>query len=328
MFSNGMDQLSLKLVPFEQAVLRFLQHHKLVGGEVLVAVSGGVDSMSLLFCLWRLRGAARLNVNAVYIHHGKTPKSQLKYRDRAKVLCKQFCEKRNIPFFTNTEMPPKTLRSENELREFRLAEIAKIKTQNNLMKNILFLAHHQDDLVETQLLRLLRGTGLQGLKGFSAFAGGVARPFVGEFRKKDIQKYAKKMKINSVSDPSNRESQPLRNWLRQKWLTPLERRQAGLYSSLSRSLQQLGEASSAANPALSVICDGRIDHAAFMTLTRDQKEALLASYMRQQNIQGYAASHIREVLKRLDSARTEHNFRLLRRQWYVNAEHIFCEAPP
>lgn len=319
-------QLKKKLIPFEQAVLRFLKQHQLVGRSVLVACSGGADSLSLLFCLWRLRKVARLQVSAAYIHHGRGTVVQERYRERARQFVSDFCDVCGIPFWTNEKWPDHILKSEEELREFRQSELQRILDQHT--GAVLFLAHHREDLIETQLLRLLRGTGLQGLCGFSPFDGKVARPYVGSesVDKKAILEYLKKFQVKCFEDPSNKSVEPLRNWLRQKWLLPLKKRDQGLYRSLARSLQNLAEAGHRQELPLSLIQNGRIDYAAFMTLTTEAKSALLAHYMREQNIRGYTATHVREILKRLDSGRREHNFRLLRRQWIVNAEHIFCEA--
>lgn len=312
---------------FEQTVLRALKLENLQNKNLLIAVSGGVDSMVLLEIIKQWQRNLGLKITAAYIHHGgKSP-----YRAKARRLVQVYCEKNNLAFKTNTP-PTKLLKSEDELRQYRWAELRRMANECGAAdaspdRNVtIATAHHADDLIETQLLRLLRGTGAQGLKAFTSDRR--VKPLLAA-TKDQIRAYAKTQKIKFVEDPSNDETDPLRNWLRQAWLEPLAKRDKQQKSNLRKSLAgSLAALASHANheswPAQLFVEEGELAlHApTFLQLTRTQKEAALATYMFRLSLKNYTKNHIFEVLKRLDTSKKELTFHLLGRVWHVNAQHI------
>lgn len=333
---------------FEQTVLRALKSESL-RNHLLIAVSGGVDSMVLLAVAKQWERTLKTKITAAYIHHG----GKSAYRARAQKLVETYCKKNDIPFLTNTP-PLKTLKSEDDLRQYRWAELRKIAGETDSRSAVdtkaqtpIATAHHADDLIETQLLRLLRGTGAQGLKAFTA--QNSIKPLIA-FTKEQIQSYAKTKKIKFIEDPSNQQTDPLRNWLRQAWLQPLSKRdkqqKSNLKKSLAGSLAALasqateqswpselfieGSASKAgsvnaapsSNPNPEIQTALALHTPTFLQLTRSQKEAALATYMFRLQLKNYTKNHISEVLKRLDTSKKELTFHLLGRMWHVNAQHI------
>lgn len=257
----------------------------------------------------------------------------------------RLAQKYGLALQTNTPEPGLRLTSEQELRDYRWSEIRKLigkelstpgRAAHKTGAGILVAtAHHLDDRIETQLIRLLRGTGLRGLDvlRFRAVESGFEkiRP-LRNFARHEIEAYAKACGLKWKEDPSNRSLDPLRNWLRHKWLAPLERREPGLKRSLARSFETIvDEGLHAAGPSqgggfgLDVIEKDKIRLQEFLTLSRAEKESVLADYMFSQGFKNYSKSHVQELLKRLDTGRRELNFKMLRREWFINAEHIFCE---
>src|SRR4051812_2109312 len=103
----------------EQKVLRALKplREKLPSG-ILLALSGGVDSMVMAEFLWKWRRGLGLDLGAAYVHHGPTKdRRQRHYRDEAQEFVKEWALARGIRFFTNSKAPQ--LKTETEYREFR-----------------------------------------------------------------------------------------------------------------------------------------------------------------------------------------------------------------
>lgn len=324
----------------EQSILRFLKAHSIQGGTLYVAFSGGLDSTVLLFVLSLWARHLNIKLKAIHIYHGHS-----RQRTQNQKWALKICNELQIEILTNHEEPIKKLKSENDLREFRIQKIKKLisgdqNSKNQNFKNKMFLAtaHHQDDQVETLLLRLLRGVGPQGFSGIAPVAQSDASkicPLLGHSRE-EIAAYAKSKKLKWFEDQSNKSTDPMRNWVRHVWLNELDKRESGLKASLARSLLNLQKAFAAKeavlnrfgqkNASSAYLAGDKIILQKFLTLGRADQESLLASYMARQNLKNYSKNHISEVLKRLDTSRRELSFRLLSTQWTINAQHIFCEA--
>ena len=110
-------------------------------------------------------------------------------------------------------------------------------------KVVVVTGHHQNDLLETFVLKMMRGSGVAGLKNFKEFNGNVFRPFL-QNQKAQLRTYAQERKVQWVDDPSNQDTQFLRNWLRQDLFPQLEFRHSGalrnLFSSMDRLLRESG----------------------------------------------------------------------------------------
>ena len=291
---------------------------------IAVAVSGGVDSVVLLHVLSKWVRALDLKLKVIHVNHG-----HLKRRSDAQKFVAKLCSTKKLEFLTNAQKPESKLKSEEELRNFRWQAIESLLAQPRFISAssseiVVATAHHLDDLLETQLIRLLRGTGLQGLQGARSLR--KIRPLESVSRK-ELLAYAKANKLKWFEDISNAETEPLRNWLRHKWIAPLEKKNAGLKTSLARSLNLLSNSKPAITSQLpeGLIEQNKICLQEFLKLTRDQKEAVLAYYMHKLNLRNYSKNHISEILKRLDTGRRELTFKLLQREWSINAQHIFCQ---
>ena len=147
-----------------EKVERFCQVNQLLpkGAGVLVACSGGPDSLALLEVLWRLRGRYQLRVAAAHFEHGiRGEASEADAR-----FVQDFCARQGIPCYLGAaDVPLAASRSgqslEQAARTLRYAFLE--ETRRSCGLELLATAHHADDQAETVLMRILRGTGTAGL---------------------------------------------------------------------------------------------------------------------------------------------------------------------
>ena len=132
------------------------------GDSVLVALSGGPDSVALLHILHQLGKKQKLKLYAIYINHNIRKKAA-KEEER---FCRELCSRLDIELFIVSEDIPALAKYlgkgvEETVRDFRYATFENLAKENKIDK--IALGHHADDRVETVLFRLLRGTGKTGL---------------------------------------------------------------------------------------------------------------------------------------------------------------------
>ncbi len=186
--------------------------------ELLVALSGGLDSTVLLHALWRLRQRGRIErLEALHVDHRLRQSSSL---DRNQ--CQHFTSTHDIPL-TVVELSPSGTMSQDAARRCRLAALANGALRRGI--TTIALAHHADDRVETALLNARRGTGLTGLTplGLSApfpladIPMALFRPLIDQ-HKSDLRRYAERHALAFAVDPTNQEATYRRNQLRLKAL--------------------------------------------------------------------------------------------------------------
>jgi tRNA(Ile)-lysidine synthase len=199
---------------FEQRFKRGLEALGLArpGAHVLVAVSGGCDSVCLLHLLrFSFPG---LHVTAAHFDHAMRAGSGGDARWVAG-LCRAW----EVPLAAGrAEDPPRT---EAEAREARYAFLRRVKDEVGATH--LATAHHADDQAETVLFRLLRGTGPAGLAGIApADESGLVRPLL-PFWRAEIRRYAREKGVRWREDPSNALLDPARNRIRRQLLPLIER---------------------------------------------------------------------------------------------------------
>ena len=177
--------------------------------KVVVGVSGGLDSVVLLHLLSRVLPTEHLVV--AHLDHQTRPESA---GDAEWVRC--LCESWKISHCVISQRGPGKI-SENAMRIDRLAFLKQV--QKETLARGIVLGHHADDQVETLLMRLIRGTRLEGLGGMKAKNGALLRPLL-NFTKAELLAYAQKHRLQWREDNSNQDPTYLRNRLR-KELVPL-----------------------------------------------------------------------------------------------------------
>jgi tRNA(Ile)-lysidine synthase len=184
------------------------------GDRVVVAVSGGMDSVVLLHLLRFSSLLAPVELVAAHFDH------RMREGSRGDALwVRGLCRAWDVPFVPGVAAPPPS--SEEEAREARYDFLLETKRAENA--RWIVTAHHADDQAETVLFRILRGTGLRGLKGIPAHrAPGILRPLL-PFSRAMIRRYARERRLGFRVDPSNRDPAFSRNVLRHDILPRLER---------------------------------------------------------------------------------------------------------
>src|SRR5687768_5021115 len=104
------------LLPLEHELIRKLKLHRMQGATLLLAVSGGRDSMVLLQLFERLKKIFKFQLHVLHVHHGAAAKKQKAYRDKAALFVQKKCKEMEIPFhlYTYKDKPP--LKSEEDFR--------------------------------------------------------------------------------------------------------------------------------------------------------------------------------------------------------------------
>ncbi|HEY8552572.1 MAG TPA: tRNA lysidine(34) synthetase TilS [Thermaerobacter sp.] len=200
------------------SVLAAIRRHRLLtpGHRVLVAVSGGRDSMVLLDCLWRLRERLALGALGVaHVDHGLRPESEADARWVAEQAAI-----RGLPFLLRRVRIERGRRSlEEAARAARYRALVDMAAEFGAQR--VALAHHAGDQAETVLLRLLAGAGLRGLAGMRPRRGRFVRPLLGVTPDR-LAAYAAARGLSWRDDPTNRDLAIRRNRIRHRLLPLLE----------------------------------------------------------------------------------------------------------
>ncbi|MCS7199132.1 MAG: tRNA lysidine(34) synthetase TilS [Caldimicrobium sp.] len=208
---------------FLKKIKRTILEHGLFqkGDRILVGVSSGLDSITLLETLYLLRKEWDFKIFVSHYDH-KIRKDS--YKDALFVY--QFCKERNLPFFYSAS--PVTLYAKREGlslemagRELRYALWYHLSKKYDIHR--IALAHHLDDLIEEVLLKLIRGTGKRGLAGIPIKREDlIVRPFL-FVSKEEIRNFAKLRNLTWREDPTNRDLRIPRNKIRHLLIPFLEK---------------------------------------------------------------------------------------------------------
>ena len=188
--------------------------------KVLIGVSGGADSMALLHTILRYRDVLNKEFKVLHVDHQISKESA----DWSDVVMK-YCNDTNIE--CEIAKVNVTDWGKNLEQAARYARYDAFSKQNC---DTILLAHHANDQIETFFLKLLRGSGVKGLKGMSVATPcwfdtnkTIVRPFLG-CNRRDIEEYVSVYSIPYITDPSNSDTKFDRNWVRHKLVPMIEDR--------------------------------------------------------------------------------------------------------
>ncbi len=228
------------LHPLEQRCLDFIQSHRLAttGDRILVAVSGGMDSMVLLHLLVRLRGELQVTVTAGHVNHQLRGKES----DEDETFVQAECAAMKIPCSVErveTRQLKKATRVSTQEAARRLRYDALERMRQSARAHSVATGHQADDHAETVLLNLLRGTGLRGLAGIPHRRDpGIIRPMLFA-RRSEIEQYAVERGIRYREDSSNTSLSYTRNDIRHTLLPVLENEDGDVVPSIIRIAHQM-----------------------------------------------------------------------------------------
>ena len=180
--------------------------------KLLLAVSGGPDSMAMLFAMKNLSETMGFKLFIAHVNHGV--RGELALRDQ--VFVEKTAKELNIPYYTkNVDMvaygKELGISSEDAGRLLRYGFFREVLS--NLGGGYICVAHNKNDQAETVLLRILRGTGVEGLKAMELISGDIIRPLI-NVERTEIEDYIRDNKIETMLDHTNLQAIYSRNKVR------------------------------------------------------------------------------------------------------------------
>ncbi|MDZ7868491.1 MAG: tRNA lysidine(34) synthetase TilS [Rheinheimera sp.] len=202
--------------------------------QVLLALSGGLDSIVLLHLLAHLRQAGSFRLQVAHVHHGLQAQA-----DEWAAFCQAQAAALQVDFqLCRVQLSDPARNIEQQARTLRYQALAGLLTPHT----VLMTAHHADDQLETVLLALKRGSGLSGLAAIASqkpVAGTqLLRPLL-SFSRAELEQYASALQLAFVTDPSNQDDSFDRNFLRLHVLPLLQQRFPSISQTTARSCQLL-----------------------------------------------------------------------------------------
>lgn len=203
------------------AVLKTIETYGMLqkGDTVVVALSGGADSVSLLHCLYSIKESYNLTLHALHLHHGIRGDEA----DRDAQFCKILCEKYNIPFHLRHADIPK-LAAERKISEELCGRQERQRLYLQLSLSLhakVATAHTASDNAETLLFHLARGTSFRGAAGIAPVRDYLIRPLIACTREQ-VERYCAENALTFVTDSTNLTDDYTRNKIRHH-LIPLFR---------------------------------------------------------------------------------------------------------
>ncbi len=234
----------------QKNVIRFIREKDLFAenDKIVVALSGGADSVALLrlllqagyrcvaaHCNFRLRGAES---------------------DRDEAFVRDLCTELDVPlrvtgFDTRTYAAAHKVSIEMAARALRYAWFEEVRKEEGAQA--VAVAHHRDDSVETFLLNLVRGTGIQGLKGIAAKNGNIVRPLL-ETGREEILAYLASLGQDYVTDSTNLKDEFVRNKLRLDVLPLLKEINPSVSETIAETARRLSDVEAVYRSAMEAAC--------------------------------------------------------------------------
>lgn len=204
-------------------VLFEIKEHKLIdkGENVVVGLSGGPDSMALLHLLLEVKAIIDFNIYVAHVNHGVRGEEAL----RDQLFSEQQASKLGLPYYTkNIDMikygKDNKITAEEAGRKLRYGFFREIL--NDIGGGKIAVAHNKNDQAETLIMRFLRGTGVDGLRGMEYISNDIIRPILGIDRE-DIERYIIDNNIETVLDHTNLKPIYTRNKIRLELIPYIEK---------------------------------------------------------------------------------------------------------
>jgi len=208
-----------------------------IGNTVVVGVSGGADSIALLHLLLEVKKETDIFLICAHVNHNVRKES-----DSEECFVKRFCDNNQIFFETHKIEEYGDDNFHNEARTKRYEFFTSIVKKYGA--NYLFTAHHADDLIETILMRISRGSTLKGYSGFSKVIDmkdyKIVRPLI-SVTKEELIEYNKKNNVKYVEDASNKKNKYTRNRYRKNILPFLKSEDPNIHEKFIKFSQTLLE---------------------------------------------------------------------------------------
>ncbi len=252
------------------------------GDAVVCAVSGGADSMALLWAMYLLQDKLDISVSAAHFNHGLRGAES----DRDEAFVRDFCAGYGIEFVSGSgKVIPGEKGLEAAAREARYGFLTSLPGK-------IATAHTADDNAETVLMHVLRGTGLKGLGGITPVRGNLIRPMLNVTRE-EVLAFLAEYSIAYVQDSSNDENTFLRNRLRHKLLPLLKQENPSLAVNVSAMAQRLRQDEAALSGAAQAEMTNRIGK--LRAMEPAIRGRVLASFLTEAGVKEPEAEHIAQL---------------------------------
>ncbi len=222
----------------EARVLQTISQYNMIsrGDKILVAVSGGADSVCLLSVLDRLKNDLGFGLYCAHVNHGLRGEAA----DSDQMFVQDMCSRRGIKFFSK-KVDVAALAKEKKVSTEEAGRGVRYDFFNELLEQYGFqkiaTAHNRDDNAETIMMRIIRGTGIDGLGGIKYVRDElIIRPIL-DIPRCDIEKYCKEKNLDFCTDATNFENDYTRNKIRNELIPYLERE---FNSNIKDTLVRLG----------------------------------------------------------------------------------------
>ena len=213
-------------------LLAFVRQYDMIqpGDQITCAVSGGADSVALLFAMYLLQEKLQISLSAAHFNHALRGEES----DRDEDFVRSFCQQYDIAFVSERgEVVAGKKGLEAAARDARYAFLKRLPGK-------IATAHTANDNAETVLMHMVRGTGLKGLGGISPVNGALIRPMLNVTRE-EVLSFLAEYHLSYVTDSSNNTDQFLRNRLRHNVMPLLLQENPCLAENLSAVALRLRE---------------------------------------------------------------------------------------
>lgn len=213
-------------------LLKFIREQDMIqpGDTVICAVSGGADSVALLFSLYLLKDKLNVRLEAAHFNHHLRGEES----DRDEAFVRELCDRYDIPLHVGSGQVTAGKKGlEAAARDARYTFLRGLKGK-------IATAHTADDNAETVLMHLVRGTGLKGLGGITPIHGKVIRPMLACTRR-DVEGFLEEWCLSHIEDSSNQSDSFLRNRIRHHVMPLLHAENPKIAENLSQMALRLRE---------------------------------------------------------------------------------------
>lgn len=283
------------------------------GSKIILGVSGGPDSVCLLDVMAKIAPKYGLELIIAHINYGLRGKDSARDEEFVRKLVEKY--KLHIAVFPKTrfsEILKPSFRknpSENELRNIRYEFFEKIRQENKF--DLIAVAHNADDQVETFLMRIIRGAGLQGLAGMKYKNNFIIRPLLGISRK-EILEYLDRTNLTYRTDKTNKQNLFLRNKIRNKLIPFLEKNfnpsiKKTILNSVAGIAEDYALIQKLADKTYRTNGTDNLSTKKLLTLHPSLQRMVLRNFLMEKktDLKDIESSHIEEILKALRSKKSK-----------------------
>lgn len=290
-----------------------------LANNIYIAYSGGIDSHVLLH-ICATQPELKDKITAVYVHHGLQPKAE-----SWAVHCQAVAEKLAVSF----QLLRVNAHPQNGESPEQAARDARYQALKSLLNDadVLLVAQHQEDQLETVLLQLFRGAGVQGLaampKVMNFGKGQLLRPFL-EVSKQMIQDYAQAHQLIWVDDPTNQCDDFDRNFLRNQVLPLLKTRWPSAAKTVSRSANHCANAhqilTEVAEDLLTLVLnhtDNTLSISKLLELDSKKQPLVIRQWFKHQNLKMPSTTFINEIFNTVIATKASSNPQLKKADYVI-----------